>query len=279
MSGNRSQAGYTTMEILVALALGSTVALAAMAGYVFSTRSWDAQTLRLQTQQNLRAAIDMLSREARLAGTCLPDAGPANIQPLAGVDSGTTDTMTIRTNVRCAIATLTGPVAAGATSINVDTVTNYVGGMQAYILQADTTAGEYVTVAGVDQAASRLDLSAPVTQNYPRGSSVYGAESQTYATNATGSVPVLTVASALGAPLPVVAGIERLNIRYVLDRNCDPGPCDVVDLPASASEWSLVRTIQLDIGVRSARPVPGGDADGFYRLGQTIEIKPRNFLF
>jgi len=160
MSGNRSQAGYTTMEILVALALGTTVALTAMAGYVFSTRSWDAQALRLQTQQNLRAAIDMLSREVRLAGTCLPDAGPANIRPLAGVDSGTMDTITIRTNVHCAIATLTGPIAAGATTINVDTVTNYVGGMQAYILQADTTAGEYVMVASVNQAASRLDLSA-----------------------------------------------------------------------------------------------------------------------
>ncbi len=279
MSASRSQAGYTALEILVALTLGSAVAVASVAGYVFSTRSWDAQTLRLQTQQNLRAAIDLLSREVRLAGTCLPDVGPANIEPLVGVDGGLMDTITIRTNVRCAIATLANPAAAGATSITVDTVTNYVGGMQAYILRADTTAGEYVTVANVNQAASTLDLTAPITQNYPGGSSVYGAESQTYTTNTTGPVPVLTVASAQGAPLPVVVGVERLNIRYVLDRNCAPGPCDVVDLPANASEWSLVRTIRLDIGVRSARPVPGGDSDGFYRLGQTIEIKPRNFLF
>jgi hypothetical protein len=151
--------------------------------------------------------------------------------------------------------------------------------MQAYILHANTTTGEYFVVASVDQAASRLDLTAPISQTYPRDSSVYGAESQTYAIDGSGSAPALTVAPSLGTAQPAAAGIERLNIRYVLDRNCTPGPCDVVDLPANDIEWSLVRVVRLDIGARSARPVAGGDAGGFYRLGQVIEVKPRNFVF
>lgn len=259
----------------MALVLGSTVAVAAVGGYIFASGSWQEQRQRLETQQNLRAAIDLLSRELRLAGACLPTAGPVNIRPLTGADNGTTDTITVRANVRCAIGSLTGAVAAGATVLVLDTVAEFVPGMQIYVLHADTTTGEYAQVNSVDQTANRLTLQAPLNQGYPKDSSVYGAEAQTFAIGSAGTVPVLTVATALGSPQPAVEGIERLDIRYVLNRNCSPGPCDLVDLPTSESEWSLVRAIQLDIGARSPRPISGG----FYRLSQSIEVKPRNFLF
>lgn len=283
-SGSRSQSGYTLAEVLVALAVGSTVAIAATSGYVFATRGWQDQRQRLDTQQNLRRAVDMLSREVRLAGACLPDAGPADgsIRPLDGADSDAADTITVRANVRCAIGTLQSPANAGATSLNLDTVANFVAGMQAYILSSDTTYGEFVLVGSVNEPASRLVLGTPITNplGYPRGSTVYGAESQTYAIDSSGAVPILTVTPSLGTAQPAVAGIERLNVRYVLDRpytggcvaNAD-GFC-VVELPAGA-EWSSVRAVQLDLGARSAVPLAGG----FYRLGQVIQVKPRNLLF
>lgn len=267
------------MEVLVAVALGSTVVMTATAGYIFVSKAWLSEGLRLETQQNLRAALDLLSHNVRFAGACLPDAGPSSIKPLAGADAGTTDSITVRANVRCAIASTTGATPMGDTNINVDNITNFVAGMQAYILHQDTTTGEYVTIADVAVGPSRLILAAGTTQAYPAGSAVYGAESQTYALDTSGSIPIMTVQPSIGVAQPIVSGIDRLNIRYVLDRNCTPGPCDVVDLPANDSEWAIVRAVRLDVRARSSRQVAAADPDGFFRLGQAIEIKPRNFLF
>lgn len=278
-SASKAQRGYTLMEVLVAVTLGSITVITAIGGYVSVSRSWLNNGLRLETQQNLRAALDLLSRDLRFAGACLPDSGPSDIKPLAGADNGTTDSITFRANVRCAIGSTTGATPMGDTDINVDTVANFVPGMQAYILHQNTTTGEYVVVASVDQVASRLTLAAGTTQAYPSGSAVYGASSQTYALDTNGSIPVMTVQPSIGAAQPIVSGIDRLNIQYVLDRNCTPGPCDVVNLPANDSEWALVRTIRLDVRARSSRQVPAADPDGYFRLGQVIEVKPRNFLF
>lgn len=278
-SASNARRGYTLTELIVAIALGSAVIVTAAAGYLFASKSWLSDGVRLETQQNLRTSVDVLSRDLRFAGACLPDAGPSNIKPLAGADSGTTDSITVRANVRCAIASATANVAAGATDINVDNVTNFVAPMLAYILHQNTTTGEYVLVVDVNQGAFRLTLDTGTTQAYPVGSSVYGAESQTYAIDTSGSVPLLTVTPSIGAPQPAVSGIDRLNIQYVLDRNCTPGPCDVVDLPANDSEWALVRTVRLDMTARSSRRISPADPDGYYRLGQVIEVKPRNFLF
>lgn len=267
------------MELLVAVALGSTVVFTAITGHGFVSRSWLNDGQRLETQQNLRAALDLLSRDVRFAGACLPDVGPSNIRPLAGADTGTTDSITVRANVRCAIGSMTTLVPAGNIVIPVDNVTNFVAGMQVYILHQNTTTGEYAIIASVNQGASTLTLDAGTTQTYPAGSSVYGAESQTYAIDASGPSPVMTVAPSIGAAQPVVAGVERLNITYVLNRNCIPGPCDIVDLPANDSEWALVRTIRLDVSARSSRQVPAAGSDGYFHLDQVIEVKPRNFLF
>ncbi len=286
-SANSSQGGYTITEMVVALAMASTVGLLALSSYVYITREWVGQGQRLATQQNLRDAVDTLTRELRLAGTCLPSAGPADgsIQPLVGTTNGTTDTITVRSNIVCATGTVQSPVSAGATSINLDTVQNFAAGMWAYILTADTTTGQYFLVAGVNQGSARLDVdpSNPITGSYPANSSVYGVESRAYAIDASGAVPVLTVALLGGSPQRAIGGIEQLNFRYVLDspQNCnsDAGTCTIVALPADASQWALVRMIELTIGARSSQQVTGGGVNGFFRLSQVIRVKPRNFVF
>jgi type II secretory pathway pseudopilin PulG len=281
-SPGSAAAGYSLVEILVALTVGGAVILIAVAGYVFATKTWQAERQRLETQQNLRTAVDLLSREVRLAGACLPGSGPREIRlPILGLNAVgpgglAADSITVRANVRCAIETVRAAVPRGATTIDLYTVTNFVPGMQAYILHQNS--GEFIRVESVDQSASRLVLAAPLSQGYPVNSTVYGAEEQTFAIDSSGAIPVLTMTPSLGTAQPAVAGIERLDIRYILDRNCSPGPCDVVDLPANDEEWLRVRAVLVDIGARSARRIEGS-GDGFYRLGQTFEVKPRNFLF
>lgn len=142
-SGNSRPSGYTIVELLVALAVASTVGLLAVSSYVYVTREWMGQGQRLSTQQSLRDAIDMVTREIRLAGSCLPSAGPVNIRALDGTDSGMADTITVRANVVCAIGTVQ---SFSPTQITLDTVENFAAGMWAYILSADTTSGEYFRV-------------------------------------------------------------------------------------------------------------------------------------
>lgn len=286
-SANRSSGGYSIIEIVVALATASTVGMLALSSYVFVAREWQGQGQVLATQQSLRDVIDSLTQEIRLGGTCLPSAGPADgsIRPLAGTDSGTTDSITVRSNVVCASGTVQSPVNAGANQINLDTVQNFTVNTWAYLLSADTTFGQYFLISGVNTSANRLsvDPTTPITTNYPSGSSVYGAESRTYAIDTSGAVPVLTVASLGQSAQRAVAGVERLNIRYILNNpqncNADAGACTIVDLPASASEWASVRLVELDIGARSSQQVTGGGVNGFFQLSQVIRVKPRNFVF
>ncbi len=267
------------------VAVGGLILLYATGGYVFATRFWGESSARLEVQRNLQRAVDALSRELRLAGACLPDAGPSDIRPLRGADNGTTDTVTVRANVRCAVAVLRSRAAVGAGILNVDTVANFVPQMPIYLLSADTTTGMYATVTAVNATSRRLTITPRTNATYAVGSTVYGAESQTFAVDASGSVPVLTVAVGTGAPQPLVPGLERLDVRYVLNRVYDPSTCVesadglcVVEVPTTEAEWRLVRVLRVAVTARSLKPVRVADPDGFVRLTAQLEIKPRNFL-
>jgi Tfp pilus assembly protein PilW len=68
--------GFTVTEVIVALALGSWVALAAVAGYIFVTHGWEEQRERTRVQQNLASAVGALSSAVRLAGYVSPPYPP-----------------------------------------------------------------------------------------------------------------------------------------------------------------------------------------------------------
>lgn len=284
------------MELLIAFAIGSVVVLAATSGYVLVTRGWVEQQQRLQTQENLRAAVAMLARAVRLAGVCLEGASlPADARPLAGTHhDGGTDAIVVRTNPRCASGTLTvsytgGP--AGDTTIVLDTVQHFVPGMTAYIVASPASGlpqGERFIVKDVDPSTNRLAVAAgAITGDYltADNSRVIGLEEETFAVDATEPVPTLTVTTSALPRTPAVRGIETLRVGYVLSRSSDgcverTGPPEdhcVVALPADPAEWTLVRDVRLTVGARSSQPLRG--PGGFFRLTTMTQIKPRNFLF
>ena len=288
--------GFTLVELLLALALGSFVVLAAGAGYVFATRGWVDHQQRLETQQNLREAVETLTRELRLAGACLLtdqlSSSPANARPLDGTHTGgaVPDTITVRMNLHCAKGTLTASYTGGAT-IALDTVQNFVPGMWAYVWDPGANPvsyGEKFLVVAVNAGANQLTVApGTITQNYPTAdnSQVFGMEELAYAIDQTGPVPVLTVTTLDEPTKPDVSGIEGLAISYVLNRvggacagtTGPPYNYCVVTLPATAAEWAIVRDVQLTIFARSAQVVPG--SAGYYRLSETTEISPRNLQF
>ncbi len=300
--------GYTLIEVLTALALASAVAVAVGTAFVFATRSWREHQARLETQQSLRATIETLSREVRLAGACqlgrqfVP---PASFQPVDGADAGTLDTITVRTNPPCAIGTLTpaGGDCDACTTITLDNVQSFTAGGWAYIYNPNGSPapyGEYFRVAAVDTVNNTLTVDQTacltITRNYPLGSdstqpspSVYGIEVRTYNIQTISGTPALTVTMLCGPPQPLVTGIDVLDIRYTLNRTYDAGTCDlatggtpdlcIVNLPASAQDWRNVRLLTVTVDAVSTRPVRAASPDGFFHLRETFQVAPRNFTF
>jgi type II secretory pathway pseudopilin PulG len=287
--------------VLVAFALGAIVAVAAGTGYVFVTRGWSDQRARLQTQQQLRSAIAALSREARLAGACmLPrnETMPVDFRPLDGVNNGTMDSITVRANPRCLNTTLTA-TCDRCTAISVSNTTGFVAGMRAYMLKNDKSSGEKFTIQSVTAttivATQALAGTYPLLLDDPNPSSVFGIDERTFAISSMCSgcdgIPTLTLQTLdIQTPTPLVKGIDRLGIRYILNRDYAAGNCVastggdrplcVVGLPASADEWKLVRAVTFDLGARSVRAVrAAGSSDGFFHLGEVFAITPRNFVF
>ena len=243
--------------------------------------------VRAETHQGLGAAFDSITRDVRLAGACLPTA-PFFV-PISGVNSGTTDSITVRTGVVsatsvCVQATLTAAVAAGSHTLSVDNVAGFKVDGWAYIV--GTVPGEFLHVTDVSgtSGAGTVSTDTNLTQNYPATGGVYAFEERTYAIDTTNfGLPTLTLdidrraATAGTAATPVAAGIQALNIQYRLTSNCPPGgaACDVVNLPADDSTWVQVTQVAVSITARSLRTLSIG---GLYTESASVSIQPRNIV-
>ncbi|MBI3585093.1 MAG: prepilin-type N-terminal cleavage/methylation domain-containing protein [Nitrospinae bacterium] len=101
-----NQKGFSLIELLIALAIGSIVLLAAYNLFMSQKKSHELQGQLVDAEQNARAALDLLTRELRLAG------------------SGVTRTT----------ATLISDAAAGATTLNVASSTGFSSGNTIYLI-------------------------------------------------------------------------------------------------------------------------------------------------
>ena len=94
--------GFTLMELLVAMGIG-TVILAAIAGtFMTQTRFYNAQEQINEMQQNARAAMDLMTREVKLAGY-----KPRGTEVFVGVAYSTTE-LRIRENLNGYLADAAG---------------------------------------------------------------------------------------------------------------------------------------------------------------------------
>jgi type II secretory pathway pseudopilin PulG len=304
-SSRASDAGFSLSEVLVGLTIASVVILGVGASFVFMTRASTDHQARIQAQQSLRDAVADISRELRIAGACMPLSSQPpiapNFQPVGGA-SGTNDSLTVTANPRCAQAVVTSN-CNNCTSISVDNTTNFVNGMWGFIVYNGV--GQYFniqTVTGGAPGSLTVNLSTPInTGLYPAASSsVYGADQRTFAVSSActgcGGIPTLTLQMLGGTTVPLVAGIDTLKVQYILNRKYSTAPTEctaqtggttslcVVNLPTQSpsvtGDWQLVRALTLTLDARSATVVrASGSADGFYHLGGSFEISPRNFLF
>jgi len=272
---NKSTTGFSFIELLLAMFISS-VMLVVMTGFVqknIGTR-FD-MGLQTEAAQGIQALQSMVSQEVRQAGACLPTAGP--FIALAGVDSGTLDTLTARigktsaTTGRCINPNLTEVDAAqGATTVQLLNTGDFAVGGRVYV--TNLINGDLNTV--VSKTATTLSLAVPLSVSYPKNSStVYAIDERTYKVM-TGPLGHLALHVSIdnGTFQPLVDGVQQFRVQY-LEGPCTP-TCSVLDFPASTADWYKVAEISLTTKVtghkdqtRSGQPVT--------ETGQ-ITIKPRN---
>lgn len=235
------------------------------------------QIIRIEALQGLRATLESMARDLRLGGACLPTDG--NFVSLSGTDSATADTIVTRTglvrqNRSCIRTALRRRLQQTSRALKVDSISGFAIGMRAMIWHPNGT-GELFTITGINTSRRKLLTGATFAQTYPKTSGVYAIDERAYSIDTSSAPsPVLTIAANGDAPMPFAAGIENLNVRYELARNCPP--CDIVDAPAPGSDdWRLVNQILITATVRSLKPLRNGQ---YFRRTGRISAKPRNLL-
>jgi len=273
------QAGFSLAELLVAMAVTTTAMAAATGFFHASVRFMRNQERQIETTQAVRASVDVLVRDLRLGGACLPVNG--DFITLDGVDTSTLDEITTRTgltrpDLSCVRSATEGDTPASGSTIVLERADGFQQNGRAYIRGPDGT-GEFFNVTTVNTATNTIGRDRAFTRDYPDGSGVNAIdERRFYITDATtpwGTIPQLMLQIGDATPSRFALGIEELRIRYRLRRNCPP--CDEVDFPADEIDWRLVDEVLLTVTARSVKPSTDGS---LYRRTMNVGVKPRNLL-
>jgi type II secretory pathway pseudopilin PulG len=273
----QKKSGFTFVELLVAMLMMTGVGAVLVNSFSIQMRFRGDTEITAETHQGLVAALDSLVRDVRLAGACLPTQ-PLFV-PIAGTNSGTTDSITVRTgaistNTTCIVASLTASTAAGATQLPLDDVTGFKVDGWGYIVGSVPGELFHVTAVSGTSGPGTVTTDTSLAQTYPTGGGVYALEERAYAIDTTTyGQPVLTRSLNRQAAQPIAGGIESLNIRYRLNQNCPS--CTIVDLPPDNPTWVQVSEVLLTATAVSRTNLSGGAR---LRESATVTVQPRNLV-
>jgi len=269
------------VELLVTVLISGITLASVTQFFAIQSRKQKGMSYRLEAQQALRASLDAITRDLRLAGACLPTGG--QFPSVTGTDNVAGDSITIRTgqvrnNLSCIVGTVGTAAAVGATTINLASVgagvnpTNGITPGMLVHLDPPGLAGEELFVQSV--TATDITFTGATTVAYPVGAGVYPIDERVYQLDKTDPVnPLLTLTIDRGTPQAFAVGVQDLQIQYLLQRNCPT--CDLVDLPADVPSWWLVNEVYLTLTVKTVGSVRPEDST---TLVATSHAKPRNLL-
>lgn len=272
MKQRRGKAGFTIIELMVALAVGALIAAAAYQVLVDQSRIYEVQDQNAAMQQNARAAMDFMCRELRHAGSDVPlDTGVDVFSNLVNndaadpnIDNGT-DSLTFWANTSHS-SVVTTDASSGASSLQVYPGVSRVSDFQAnnQVMILDWNKRQIQTGMNIS-AVTYTDLTqptqlacTPLTNNVAAGYFVAIVPSQiTYRVKNT----VLERGQG-GAFQPLIDDVEDLQLAYAFDGNNDG------DLDTNGGEviWAVDTDTNGSLDVRVL-------ADGTREaLGSTIAI-------
>ena len=242
--GSTEQAGVTLIELMVGMVVAAIVVAAAFTILTNTSKTLRANEQIVDTQQNVRMAMEWLARDFKLAGFGNPGVPLGNCtnaivpgdQTATGVDSGPDSVQVLVPTTRTSGSnrwTLKVPTTtAGTTQITLqpgavaDMVSSGLVANQSYVSLGGSATAQ---VTGLNAAGSTINVAIPPPLWFQQEDQVYLLQCIRYqvvlppdAGNLCGgNAPCLTrgVAGGVGptAEAPIAEGVEDLQLAYACD--------------------------------------------------------------
>jgi prepilin-type N-terminal cleavage/methylation domain-containing protein len=253
----RKNKGITLIELLVALVIAGILVAAVYRTFLGQQKTYTVQEQVVDMQQNVRALINRMMREIRMAGfgnvsMVLPvTIGGKTYNDVVNLDTPVAGAVTIVSAMGS--TTLTG--IPSTNQITVNSLTDSQGN-----LLFDMGNRKYVSIGGVESytitniAGNTLTLSGTLTYYHRVGTPVYGIRAVSYQVGMVSGIPTLLRDENMGGGAqPLADNIETLQFGY-LDANGNP----TANPPA-------IRIVQVTLRARTNDSDPEYKSDGGYR--------------
>lgn len=273
-------AGFSLVELMVAIVLLSAVVGTVMSMLMNVQRSWSVSRDQMVSQQNERAGVELMVRDIRMAGTGfagrpLTTGGVPHhviypLEPRPGTGSGDTLIVTagfsgVRSSTSAAMGSPSDALkVASVTGFSLNDLVVVTNGVEANMFQVTAVDGNTNTLGHSESSPYNLaaDHTLWPAQGYPVGSTVAQVGRVFYWVDDTGTVPKLRRQRGGETPLTVAANVTGMRFRYL----CADG-----SLSSSPSDPSLIRSVLLEY----LSPAAGGGSEGGDSDTLSVRIQPR----
>jgi hypothetical protein len=209
-------AGFTVVELLIAVLLAGLITSASMALYLTQQKQLMVQSDISDIQGGLRAAAGELTTKLLMAGYKLPEGFPCIVTKNTNPDTieVITNTNTVDgVRIEHAMPTPSSELRCDGHDVSAVHI-----GDTLYIYDPVAMVGEFFSVSQVQESSSNLQHNDwPLSRCYPQGSIVIRALSYKYYIDTTDPVhPNLVFRINGNAPQVYAENITNLNIQYLL---------------------------------------------------------------
>nr|MBN2276895.1 hypothetical protein [candidate division Zixibacteria bacterium] len=260
--------GISLMETLIALFLTGLVITTVFKVYVNQHKNWAIQENVTDVQQNLRAAIDELSRQIRMAGHRLP----LGLDGIAAYNADPDTIIVTYVGSNSSQAVLDSDMGGSGSDLdcNGSDLSGFEDGQLAYIFQPDSGGGEFFAVQSIDIGNSRISPTTNLTRAYPKDAVVLAdlQRIKYYVDNSDTLHPNLMIILPGQTPAVYAENIEDLQFRYRMKNG------SIIDQPVIIDD---IRAVSVGILARSNNPDPDITGDPYQRRFTSTTINLRNF--
>lgn len=263
MARLKAEAGFTLVELLVAVAILGFVMAAVLGIYQVTQRSTLTATAGEDAQLVARAVLERLTTELRMINAgrstntgAIAAASVTSVTFLGDIDN---DTLVAGSD-----PTLTAAATAGATTVQVSSATGFSVGELLSVV--DGGVQETQSITGI--SGTTLTLGAGLSTSYSLGSVVRSVETVTYTYTADATGGTLTRTVGASAPEILADSIPALTFTY-WDGSIPP--VQITDLSTQANR-DQIREVRIQITVRSQ------SGDLVVSRTMAVTVRPRNFF-
>jgi len=273
----RQNKGITLIELLVALVIAGILVAAVYRTFLSQQKTYVIQDQVVDMQQNVRAGINRMMREIRMAGF----GGVGDI--LGGGVNGPTEVITTLPSSNNSITNNNSITIVGGFN-QVSTLAAEAAGGQFQVTlanavdasQFDGGAHHFVSIGGAEsnivssRAGATLTLSNPLKLTHkitdPLGNPVsvpiFKIQAITYVCGVSDGKPVLQRnENTGGGAQPLADNIENVQFEYFDATNVNP-------LALPIADPGIIRMIRVTVRARTNDPDPEYKSDGGYRIRQ-----------